>query len=124
MADTSSTVETLLKSNLLEVFGEHDAAKRRAVIEEIFVEDAVFSDPHQRHQGREALDGAVAALHELLPGYVFKEIGAAQARTDSGRVAWSFGPAEDPQRITGLDVVVVRGDRIAALYTFLDKPAA
>jgi hypothetical protein len=124
MADTSSTVERLLKRNLLEVFGEHDAAKRRAVIEELFVEDAIFSDPHQRRQGREALNGAVAALHELLPGYVFKEIGVAQALTDSGRLAWSFGPAEDPQRITGLDVVVVRGDRIAALYTFLDKPSA
>jgi hypothetical protein len=124
MADTSSTIEILLKRNLLEVFGEHDAAKRRAVIEELFVEDAVFSDPHQHHQGRETLDGTVAALHELLPGYVFKEIGAAQALKDSGRLAWSFGPAEDPQRITGLDVVVVRGDRIAALYTFLDKPTA
>jgi hypothetical protein len=123
MADTSSTIERLLQRNLLEVFGEHDAAKRRAAIEELFVEDAVFSDPHGRHQGREALDGAVVALHELLPGYVFKEIGAAQTLTDSGRLAWSFGPAEDPQRITGLDVVVVRGDRIAALYTFLDKPS-
>jgi hypothetical protein len=124
MADASSTIERLLKRNLLEVFGEHDAAKRRAAIEELFVEDAVFSDPHQHHQGRKALDGAVAALHQLMPGYVFREIGAAQTLTDSGRLAWSFGPAEDPQRITGLDVIVVRGDRIAALYTFLDKPAA
>jgi hypothetical protein len=122
MADTSSTVEIPLKRNLLEVFGEHDAAKRRAVIEELFVEEAIFSDPHQRHVGREALDGAVAALHELLPGYVFKERGAAQVLTDAGRLAWSYGPAEDPERITGLDVIVVRGDQIAALYTFLDQP--
>jgi hypothetical protein len=122
MADTSPAIEMLLKRNLLEVFGEHDLAKRRAAIEELFVEDLVFSDHHQRHVGREALDGAVAALHERLPGYAFKPIGAAQTLTDSGRLAWSFGPAEDPERITGLDVVVVRGDRIAALYAFLDEP--
>ena len=124
MADTSSTIETLLKRNLLDVFGEHDPAKRRAVIEELFVEDVVVSDPHQRHVGHEAVDGAVAALHKLFPDYVFKEIGAAQTLTDCGRLAWGFGPTEDPQRITGLDVIVVRGDRIAALYTFLDKPPA
>jgi hypothetical protein len=124
MAGTSSTIETLLKRNLLEVFAEQDPTKRRATIAELFVEDVVFSDPHQRQVGREALDGAVAALHERLPGYLFKEIGAAQTLTDSGRQAWSFGPAEDPQRITGLDVIVVRGDRIAALYTFLDQPPA
>ena len=124
MADASSTIETLLKRNLLDVFGEHDPSKRRAAIEELFVEDVVFSDPHQRHVGRDALDGAVAALHKLLPGYVFNEIGAAQTLTDSGRLAWSFGPAEDPQRITGLDVIVVRGNRISALYTFLDQPSA
>jgi hypothetical protein len=123
MADTSPTIEMLLKRNLLKVFGEHDPAKRRAAIEELFVEDLVFSDHHQRHVGREALDGAVRALHERLPGYAFKPIGGAQTLTDSGRLAWSFGPTEDPERITGLDVVVVRGDRIAALYAFLDEPA-
>ena len=124
MADVSSTIETLLKRNLLDVFGEHDPTKRRTAIAELFVEDVVFSDPHHRHVGRDALDGAVAALHELLPGYAFNAIGAAQTRTDSGRLAWSFGPAEDPQRITGLDVIVVRGNRIAALYTFLDQRSA
>jgi hypothetical protein len=60
----------------------------------------------------------------MLPGYAFKEIGPAQTLTNAGRLAWSFGPAEDPQRVTGLDIIVTRGDRIAALYTFLDKPPA
>jgi hypothetical protein len=123
MTDISSAVEGLLTRNLFDVFGQHDRSKRRAAIEELFTEDVVFSDPQQRHVGRDALDAAVEALHELLPGYVFNEVGSAQTRTDSGRMAWSFGPADDPKRITGLDVIVVRGDRIAALYTFLDPPA-
>jgi hypothetical protein len=123
MTDISSAVEGLLTRNLFDVFGQHDRSKRRAAIEELFTEDVVFSDPQQRHVGRDALDAAVEALHELMPGYVFNEVGSAQTRTDSGRMAWSFGPADDPKRITGLDVIVVRGDRIAALYTFLDPPA-
>jgi len=123
MTDTSYAIEGLLKRNLFDVFGQHDRSKRRIAIDELFAEDVVFSDPHQRHVGRDALDAAVEALHELLPGYVFNEVGSAQTLTDSGRLAWSFGPADDPKRITGLDVIVVRGDRITALYTFLDPPA-
>ncbi len=103
MTDTSYAIEGLLKRNLFDVFGQHDRSKRRIAIDELFAEDVVFSDPHQRHVGRDALD-------------------AAQTLTDSGRLAWSFGPADDPKRITGLDVIVVRGDRITALYTFLDPP--
>lgn len=119
---SGSTIETLLRRNLFDVFDEHDAAKRRATIREIFFEDSIFSDPHARHVGFEAIDGAVAALHQALPGYRFREVCAPQTLQDAGRLAWAFGPPEEPHRVTGLDVIVVRGDRIAALYAFLDKP--
>lgn len=122
MSEASAVIEKLLARNLLEVFGEHDPARRQAAIRELYVEDSVFSDPHGRHLGHEALDDAVAALHKLLPGYAFKTLAAPQTLEDSGRLAWAFGPPEDPQRVTGLDVIVVRGNRIAALYTFLDQP--
>jgi hypothetical protein len=124
MTTSPSIIETLLRRNLLDVFDQRDAARRRAAISELFFEDSIFSDPHARHVGYDAIDGAVAALHQLLPGYTFKEFGTPQALQDSGRLAWAFGPPEDPERITGLDIIVVRGDRIAALYAFLDKPPA
>jgi hypothetical protein len=119
-----STIEKLLTRNLFEVFGERDLARRQAAIKELYAEGSVFSNPHGRHLGHEALDGAIASLDERLPDYVFKNMSAPQSLQDSGRLAWSFGPPEEPERVTGLDVIVVRGDRIAALYTFLDKPPA
>lgn len=122
MSESSAIIETLLARNLLDVFGERNSARREAAIRELYVEDSVFSDPHGRHLGHEELDGAVAALHKSLPGYRFKPLAAAQTLEDSGRLAWAFGPPEDPERITGLDVIVVRENRIAALYTFLDQP--
>ncbi|MBO9559061.1 MAG: nuclear transport factor 2 family protein [Caulobacter sp.] len=115
-----STIETLLTRNLLEVFGERDPARRAAAIQALYKPDAVFSDPHGRHVGHQALETAVATLQGRLPDHVFTEIGEPQVLQDSGRLAWAFGPAGDPSRITGLDVVVVEDDRIAALYTFLD----
>jgi hypothetical protein len=115
-----SNVETLLRRNLREVFAEHDALKRRSAIGEIWAEDCVFCDAHDSHVGHDALDAAVAALHKLLPGYAFSEAGAPQALVGAGRMAWSFGPPDNPARVTGMDVIVTRGEKIAALYVFLD----
>jgi hypothetical protein len=38
----------------------------------------------------------------------------------SGRLAWGSGPRGEPPNYTGLDVVIVRDGKIAALYVFLD----
>jgi hypothetical protein len=120
----SITIETLLQRNLHEVFGERDPARRAVAIEALFTPDCVFSDPHGHYVGRAALDDAVSALHERFPDHAFSEIGAPEALRDSGRLAWSFGPPDDPQQVTGLDVIVVNAGRIAALYTFLNPARA
>ncbi len=41
----SPTLSTLLLRNLHDVFGEIDPKRRRAAIDEIFHEDAVFYEP-------------------------------------------------------------------------------
>ena len=120
----STTIETLLTRNLHEVFGEPDPAKRAVAIAALYAPDSVFSDPHGHYVGHRALEDAVTGLHAKLPGHVFTVISGPDALRDSGRLAWAFGPPEDPRRVTGLDVVVVKDDRIAALYTFLDAPRA
>jgi hypothetical protein len=113
-------IEDLLSRNLHEVFGERDAGRRRAAIRRLFTEDCVFSAPDGEKAGQEALDEAVAALHRKLPEFVFTEGGKPQAIPGAGRLAWGFGPAGEAPSITGLDFIVVRAGRIAALYTFLD----
>jgi hypothetical protein len=40
----SNSISTLLLRNLSDVFGENDPVRRRAAIDEIFQEDAVFYD--------------------------------------------------------------------------------
>lgn len=117
-------IEILLTRNLHEVFGERDPTRRAAAIAALHAPEVVFSDPHGRQVGHQALEAAVAALQARFPDHVFSEIGAPDVLSDGGRLAWAFGPLDDPRRITGLDVIVVEGDRIAALYTFLDNPRA
>ncbi|WP_035347297.1 nuclear transport factor 2 family protein [Edaphobacter aggregans] len=116
------STEELMKLNLHGVFGERDRAKRLAVISEIWATDGVFIDPEGRHSGYAALDEAVESLLRRFPEFVFVEREPLDAFHGLGRLGWGFGPAGQEPAVTGLDVVVVAGERITALYTFLDKP--
>ena len=53
----SNSISTLLLRNLSDVFGEKDPVRRRAAIDEIFHEDAVFYDPKGGiFRGRDEID--------------------------------------------------------------------
>ena len=53
----SHSVSTLLLRNLHDVFGEIDPARRRAAIDDIFHQDAVFYDPKGGiYRGRDEID--------------------------------------------------------------------
>ena len=119
----TQTIETLLRRNLHDVFGQRDAAKRRRAIDEIIAEDIVFFDPHGHASGRNALDAAVVALQAQFPDFAFSEI-MVQGLDETGRLHWGFGPPGAAPKVTGLDVIHVRGGMIAALYTFLDPAKA
>ena len=117
------TVETLIKRNLHEVFGERDAKKRRQAIAELWTEDCVFIDHSGKRNGRDELDRTVAVLHQRLPGYVFSELGPVDLLYESGRLAWIYGrPGQEP--IKGVDVALVRDGQISLMLTFLDKVPA
>jgi len=49
----SFSISTLLIRNLDDVFGENDPACRRAAIDEIFHEDAVYYDRDGVYRGRD-----------------------------------------------------------------------
>ena len=116
----ANTIESLLTRNLLEVFGERDAVKRRSAIAALWEEDGVFADPYGRYVGHDALNDAVSQLHARFPGFVFTPSGAPQAFYDVGRLAWGHGPVGQHPQVTGVDVVTVRDGRIVALYAFID----
>ncbi|HVY18893.1 MAG TPA: nuclear transport factor 2 family protein [Bauldia sp.] len=114
-------IETLLRRNLTDIFAERDDARRRAAIAELTTDDVIFVDPNGgRHDGREPLNASVAALYARMPTFVFSELPPLQVIEGAGRVHWGFGPPGARPVLTGLDVILVRDGRIAALYTFID----
>ena len=68
----SNSISTLLLRNLSDVFGENDPVRRRAAIDEIFHEDAVFYDPKGGiFRGRAGTDFIVARNGRIASVYLF-----------------------------------------------------
>jgi SnoaL-like domain len=118
----SDVIATLLLRNLQQVFGERDPARRRAAIAELYTEDCTVLLPLGRYVGHTALDQVAGELRAGHPSFVYTPHRAPQAVQDGGCLQWGSGPAGEPPRYTGLDVIIVRENKIAALYVFLDSP--
>ena len=121
MPADANIIKDLMKQNLLGVFGERDAEKRRSLIAKIWDRKGIFIDPHGRYVGHAAINDAAEQLQRRLPGFAFSELADGDAYSGVGRILWGFGPPSEPRKITGIDVLVASDDgRITALYTFLD----
>ncbi|TKC87703.1 nuclear transport factor 2 family protein [Trinickia terrae] len=114
-------IHELLYRNLQEVFGEGDATRRRAAIEELYTEDCVLYAPPGTATGRDALDKFAGDLRATHPHFAYAPHGKAQALHNAGRLAWGSGPRGEAPDYTGVDVIIVRDGKIAALYVFLDS---
>ena len=110
----------LLIRNLLELFNERNGITRRKLLSELWSENAVFIDPEGAHQGREKIDQAVERLFDSFPGFSFSVSGPVKSQHGIGYLPWAYGPTGKPQQISGIDVGLVEGGKLTALYTFVN----
>jgi hypothetical protein len=117
----SHTVSTLLLRNLHDVFGAIDPVRRRAAIDEIFHEDAVFYDPNNGiYRGRDEIDRIAGVIKATHPDFRYQPISPPEEMGDGGRVRWVSGSPGKPPAYAGTDFMIVREGKIAALYLFFD----
>ncbi|MCC8907839.1 nuclear transport factor 2 family protein [Curtobacterium sp. GD1] len=117
-----ATVSELLTANLHDVFGNRDAASRRAAIERTYSPDVTFTDPEATAVGWDALEQKAAELLETVPGaFQFVEEGRRYVSETHGALAWGFGPVGAPA-VRGIDVVEVRDGVVVSLTTFFAEP--
>ncbi|RFB81291.1 nuclear transport factor 2 family protein [Methylovirgula sp. 4M-Z18] len=118
----SQSISTLLLRNLHDVFGENDPVRRRATVDEIFHEDAVFYDPNNgAHRGRDAIDHIAGVIKATHPDYRYQPIAPPEETGDGGRVSWVSGTPGKAPEYAGTDFIVAHDGRIAAVYLFFDK---
>ena len=121
MPADANAVKDLMKQNLLGVFSEREAEKRRSLIAKIWDSKAIFIDPEGRYVGHAGINDAAEQLQRRFPDFAFSVLADADAYSGVGRLRWGFGPPSEPRKITGIDVLVASDDRrISALYTFVD----
>jgi len=115
------TVSTLLLRNLHDVFGESDPARRRATIDDIFHEDAVFYDPKSGiYRGRDEIDRVAGVIKATHPDFRYQPISPPEELGDGGRVRWVSGSPGKAPAYAGTDFIIARHGKIAALYLFFD----
>jgi hypothetical protein len=101
-------------------FSEPDAEKRRKDIARLWAEDGVFIDPDSRYEGHSGIALAAEGVVKKFTNFIFTERGAIVAYNGVGKLDWGFGPAGAEAIVTGSDVLVMKGDKIGALYAFVD----
>ena len=117
----SNTISILLRRNL-DVFGENDPARRRALIDEIFTEDCVFYDPNNGiYRGRDEIDRIAGAIKATHPDFQYQPIAEPDVSGDGGRIQGVSGRPGEAPAYAGTDFIVAREGRIAAVYLFFDK---
>jgi SnoaL-like domain len=117
----SHSISTLLIRNLHDVFGENDAARRRAAIDEIFTEDGVFYEPKGVYRGRDEIDRVAAAIKATHPDFQYQPIAEPEELGNAGRVPWVAGRPGEVPSYAGTDFIIARDGRIAEIYLFFDK---
>jgi hypothetical protein len=118
----SYNVSNLLLRNLHDVFGEIDPLRRRAAIDEIFHEDAVFHEPNGIYRGRNEIDGIAGVIKAMHPDFQYQLIAPPEELGDVGRVRWLSGSPGEPSAYAGTDFIISRDGKIAAVYLFFDGP--
>ncbi len=102
--------------------GENDPVRRRAAIDEIFHEDAVFYDPKSGiFRGRDEIDRIAGVIKATHPDFKYQPLFPPEELGDAGRVRWVSGTPGKPPAYAGTDFIVARNGRIASLYLFFDN---
>ena len=117
----TDALSTLLLRNLNDVFGEVDAVRRRAAIDEIFHEDAVFHEPNGTYHGRDEINRIAGVIKASHPDFRYQPLSPPEVVGDGARVRWVSGSPGKPPTYAGTDFIIARDGRIAAVYLFFDE---
>jgi SnoaL-like domain len=112
-------IRELMLANLFAAFNQRDPKRRLDVIARNYTEDVIWSDPDGTFQGHEAMNEQAQKLLDRMPDFVFSAAGPVHVSRDLGLLGFNLGVPEQSPAVSGVDVALVRGGRIAVLHTLL-----
>ena len=100
---------------------ETDPERRRALLETAWAPGAVYCDPLDRLEGRQALSAHIGATQEQLAGGRIEVTSEPVRHHDSAFFRWTMVDASGSPALTGWDVVQLdEQGRISRLTGFFD----
>jgi hypothetical protein len=106
----------------IDTWNETNPQRRRALIAQVFVENAGYTDPLAAVRGHDAIDQFVGAAQAQFAGLQFSLGSAVDAHHDQARFSWHLGPVgSDEPVVIGFDVAIVDDGRLRDVYGFIDK---
>jgi SnoaL-like domain len=108
----------------IEAWNEKDAPRRRALIADLWADDAVFRDPIMAGDGHDGVDAVIAGVQARFPDFRFNLIGQADGFGDFVRLSWGLGPEGGDAPLKGTDFGRLEGGRLKTVTGFFDQAPA
>jgi hypothetical protein len=106
-------------------WGEKDEAKRKALIEQCWGDDALYCDPVAEGRGRDALAQIIAGFHAQQPGARIEAASGIDQHHNQIRFAWTFVQADGKVAIEGIDAGEIGDDgKLTRIVGFWGAPPA
>jgi hypothetical protein len=119
----SDRLSALMHSNLLEIFGQRDGARRQEAMRRTYSEDIAFTDPEGTVHGYDAVDKQAQKVLDKAPEtFVFAPDGPLYVLADTrAALPWAFGPVSGPAVARGVDIATIADGRITSVLTLLAR---
>ena len=99
--------------------------ERATLLSEHWSPEATYTDPMAEVSGHDGITAVVDGVRAQFPGFVFTQIGEADAHHRQVRFRWGLGPEGTEPLVIGFDVLVLdESGRIRDVHGFLDKVPA
>lgn len=120
--DTSDQVEIAQKliDRHFAIWNSDDFSSRKPSFGDVYAQDFFVADYRGVSKGYDAVIAMIGKLHAEHPGFKFTPKPVA-LNHGLGRVTWGYGPADNPDLITGEDVFTVEGGKLSSARVFLNK---
>ncbi len=106
------------------VWNETDEARRLALLETHWTDDARYVDPMAQASGRAQISALVGGVQQRFPGFRFALKGRVDGHGDQLRFSWTLGPSGAEDMIEGTDFAQIAAGRLQSVTGFLDKVPA
>lgn len=114
-----------LVDRYIAMWNETDPARRHALIQRLWTEDATHLDPTTGVEGRDAIDGLVRTVQARFPGHRFERTSEVDSHNGRLRFSWALAPDRGAPALSGTDFGAVSEDgRLRNVTSFFDASPA